>query len=298
MKAVTFLILLNLVAAANAASGLRDCRSKISDLLCLVDPVEESNPFADRYSRPCLEGAKKYEALFTRHYDRSSPLIREMYCSLDKIWIENESLTTAYAVPIRDHSNILVAGAIGMSRKFLDEDPSLETWMTNKEASSFGGAKVFKYAVRMKKRLSAVDYALNHEFGHIFDYANDIQESWLPLSWESSSTTKEEYHFPLRRELCFYQCGGSYIAMDRSQELMEALTALPFVSSYATVNSKEDWAETFAIFLAVEEKGLAVKVRVNESTKDLNVHWQSERLRSKKEFFKRFKGSSIRYPGN
>lgn len=280
-------VLLILCSLSNASAS---CSDMIINSLCIVDPVNENDPYSNQYSRPCLPGGEKYEKIFRDHYKRSSSLIRKMYCSLEKIWIENDLHTTAYAVPIRDESNKVVAGAIGISRKFLDENPSLQSWMEKKENSSFGGSSVFKFQIKTRKKISAVDYALNHEFGHLFDYANDIQKSWTEI--------KNIGLGPIQKELCFYQCGGNYIAENRGTELMNELLQSTYVSTYASVNSKEDWAETFALYYASSDKGLQIKTQTSESQFDLHQHMNSDVMSEKLNFYRAFIKGSIRYPAD
>jgi hypothetical protein len=83
------LISLLLVFSLSAFSQ-EECRQNIADIICLVDPVDENNPFANLYNRPCLPTEAKYVSLFQRHFDHARPLIQKMYCTLEKIWIEKE----------------------------------------------------------------------------------------------------------------------------------------------------------------------------------------------------------------
>lgn len=274
------LLLLSLIITSfptYGTSSLNDCREKISDVVCLVDPVDDSNPYADRYSRPCLDGTEKYIKTFERHFDSSSQLIQRMYCSLDKIWIEKSLHTTAYAVPIKDYSNQLVAGAVGFSQKFIDADPKIESWLQEKEESSFGKNNFISYIVSNPKKMSALHYAINHEFGHLFDYANNIQEIW----------PKDE-SFTWARELCFYSCAGDYLSPTKAKDVFKSLLISPFPSTYASTGPKEDWAETFALIHAQDEKGLRLKVKIDNDIFDLAGHLESPLLKQKRDLFRQF----------
>lgn len=270
---------------------LMACRNLIESTICLVDPVDESNPYSNQYSRPCLPGGQKYQKIFENHFDRSAPVIKRMYCSLEKIWIENELHTTAFAVPIRDDLNNLVSGAIGVSRKFLDSRTGLAKWLSDKEASSFGGHEnLLNYKIHSRKKLNAIDYVLNHEFAHILDYANNITKDETS-SWPMIAITP----FMLQKDFCFYQCGGNYIDPSHATDIFRSFMTSSFISTYASLNIKEDWAESFALYHSFESYGLTLALKVGDDIFDLTAHGIS--LEEKKNYYDDFMKSEFRYPG-
>lgn len=304
--------------ADNALFSLQECRSRIAEIICIVDPVDYNNPFANQYNRPCLNGGEKFEAIFQSHFDHSNVVIQKMYCSLEKIWIENSLNTTAYASPIYDSSNNLVAAGIGMKRDFLENPLKLNIWFSQKENSSFGqSVDFFKFSTDLTdKNFNAITYAINHEFGHIFDYANKINQydddcqldinpmgckpksgSWGELSWLNAKVAKDLNQSQLLSALCFYNCHGEFLEQNKSKLLFEALFKTNFQSTYATINPKEDWAEAFALYLATKSSGLKLKVSTNGKEYDLTEHFLSDRLKSKREFIEKFLKHPVKYPG-
>lgn len=289
-----FLIAILLSFASFAyGENLTKCRAQIKKAICVVNPVDQENPFVSAYQRPCLEAPAKYTKLFQSHFDRSIPAIQCMYCSLEKIWIENELATTGYATPITDMQDNLVAAGVGFSRKFLDANLSLADWLSQKEEMSFGKVKnLIRYHVAAKKKLSATDYAINHEFGHLFDYANKISNSNSAPFLDDENRSE----FLQKFSLCFYQCGGEFIDKNQAGPLFHELLNSNFQSTYATQSAKEDWAEVFALFVAIKYFGLTLQVQVGNEKFDLIKHFNSEKLQIKKQFVESFMSSDIHYP--
>jgi hypothetical protein len=304
---------------AKNTDDLNDCRSHIADAVCLVDPVDYNNPYANQYNRPCLPGGEKYASVFEKHFDQSGPMIQKMYCSLEKIWIENILTTTAYASPIYDSSNNLVAAAIGIKKEFIEKPLSMGNWLSSKEESSFGSKRgLINYTHEQKnKKFNAIIYAINHEFGHIFDYANKInqydedclmdqspgncipkEKSWGAISWASAVKPLAQNTIILSSPLCFYNCQGEFVNSDQAGLLFESLIKTNFQSTYSTINPKEDWAEAFALYLATNEAGLNLKVETTGKTYNLTEHYLSQKLSEKRDFVKKFINSKYLYPGS
>jgi hypothetical protein len=291
------------------------CRERISEIICLVDSVDFTNPFATQYNRPCLDGGEKYQEIFHKHFDRSNKILKKMYCSLEKIWIENDLQTTAFAAPVLDESNKVVAGVIGLSRKFLDEKLSFDTWSSSKDEFSFGGGANLNLIHYISNKTAdknfAIFYAINHEFGHLFDYANKLNQftdcdlavipegckplpgSWAEISWLNFKTPLPQNQLPVYP--CFYSCGGDYLAHAQASEFYSALTKSGFPSSYATVNPKEDWAEAFALHLAVKEEDLQWNVRTEGKDFNVRAHFDSVLMAAKRKYVQNFLKSQIKY---
>jgi hypothetical protein len=314
MKKV-LLLLLCCLSFSQAFAGQKECKPKLADIICVVDPVDFNNPFATLYNRPCLSGGEKYIPIFKKHFEQSPKMIRKMYCSLEKIWIENSLPTTAHAAAITDNSNEMVAGAIGINRSFLESHLTIDKWMSLKDETSFGGSHdyassgtgLITYSTHQKgKKDSAIFYAINHEFGHLFDYANKLNRyaedgkpekgSWGEISWLDMKTPRPEDQLQLPAELCFYLCQNEFLNPSEAKQLFNSLLKTGFQSTYATVNPKEDWAEAFALTLMSQEKGFTLKVKTSENEFDLAEHFRSDKLKEKREFVKKFMSSKLKYP--
>src|SRR4051794_32589798 len=86
-----------------------DCRAHIADIVCLVESTQTPQ---DPMTRTCLPGSRDYARFFQGHFDRSNPLIQNMYCHLERLFIENQFFATAYATLIVDSSKKVIGGAI------------------------------------------------------------------------------------------------------------------------------------------------------------------------------------------
>lgn len=329
---ITHSALVDQIKQNNLASKdkLNSCRNHISDVICLVDPLKHPIDY-DNYdtllfNRPCLSGGEKYVSIFQNHFDHSSKMIQKMYCSLEKIWIENNFSATAYATPIYDKYENIIAGAIGIKRDFLDSSLDIDKFLSIKEEATFGGSAnittadksigLIKYTTSQKNnKLFLISHALNHEFGHLFDYANRLNlfspdcdqdnhpenckplpGSWGEISWMTNTTPLSENDFSLRDKLCFYSCRGKTIAPPDSVLLFHSLINTGFHSTYAAISPREDWAETFAYYIENEE-GFKIKVETQGNSFNLSEHFNSDKLEAKRKFVKNFMNGNYIYPG-
>ena len=253
-------------------------------------------------------------------------MIQRMYCSLSKIWIENQLNSTAYAKPIYENNKMISAG-IGIRREFLESSIDLNTWFSWKEETSFGGTTsmtegsagknlgLIKYNSPNNSKAFLIKGTINHEFGHLFDFTNNLNRfsecdfekdpenckplagSWGEISWGSSNTPLPEMNYPLRDKICFYWCEGNFINKDLSLELFDSLVKTNFHTIYASTNPNDDFAETFSYYLEVENDNFELSVTTQGQTIDLIKHFKSQRLQAKRDFVKNFISSKYVYPG-
>ena len=287
-----------------ANKDLKECRLNIAKAVCWVDPA----PWGLGSSRPCLAGSEKFIAAFEGHFDRSSELIQRMYCHVDKIWVEKELDSTAYASPIYDRNHQMVGGGVGIRQEVLESPLSFGQWLSWKEETSFGGGlkstgsslNLIKYVSNKTEREFFLDYVMNHEFGHLFDFANDVNnnsaDSWTNISWYYS-TPKKKYDYPLRDRLCYYSCHGDFLDRKDAAVLFSGLLKTNFLSTYASRHPSEDWAETFAHYIAANELGLKYQVDIEGQSFDMTAHFQSPLLKEKRDYVENFIKSKILYPG-
>jgi hypothetical protein len=308
-----------------------DCRSHIAKVICLVNP-EESEESKNPLDRPCLKGGAAYAHYFETHYDRSNIMIQGMYCHLERIWIEKKFSATAYATGISDVSGgPVTGGAVGIRKEVLDSDSDFDRWLTWKEETNFGGSKVSTdpsvgvLAFRSNKQTHAdlLDYILNHEFGHLFDFGNSITklqdcesnepsnavaepvkacafepESFGYLSWTDSEVPRPENRFPGQDDFCFYACDETnQIDPKFTSILYSGLIKSNYISSYAASNPWDDWAETFASYLAYEDGSMQLRLQTGGRRFNIRRHFYSEVMQSKREYVQRFIRGNYKYPG-
>ncbi|MDD4976370.1 MAG: hypothetical protein PHY93_18575 [Bacteriovorax sp.] len=264
------------------------CRDHIKEIMCLVDPMKEDE---DIKNRPCLEGGQSYAIHFEQLYDNYPPALQKMFCSLKRIYIENQFFGTAYASLMYDTNGNRDGALIGIRKSVLDESLSLATWASWKEQLSFGGV-TDSYTVTPdlphvttssnSKANDFLYFVITHEFGHLFDFSNNLNEqincpeptpenedpeckmaegSWGAISWETDRKPKPINEFQNRSGLCFYVCEGKTLNKADVPGLYESLLKTDFVSTYSATQIWDDFAESLAYF-TIDQK-LASRYMLN-----------------------------------
>ncbi len=311
-----------LYSAQKSKSHPPECRAKIAEVMCLVDPVP--GQIDPSLPRPCLQGGQAYAHLFEELYDHYPPALQKMFCSLNRINIEKEFFGTAYAGLTKDPKGNVNGAALGIRKSVLDENLDLATWASWKEQLSYGGV-TDSYRVtpglpliRTNSKPGVSDFlyfVVAHEFGHLFDFSNDLNktvpclnpgdecdmapESWGALSWRTDQHPLTENEFADRTGLCFYWCKGSSIELPRIAALYDELfNATRFISIYATTQPWDDFADSLAYFLAARELGMLYEVDTAQGkTYDIIAKLSSPHFATKYEYIDRFlKRNDIRYP--
>lgn len=107
-----------------------------------------------------------------------------MYCHLDKLWIEKSFPATAYASPLVDSKMKMISGAVGVRQELVETHLSFDDWISWKEETTFGGSLdmnsnrlgLINYYSNLNTKEFGFDYVVNHEFGHLFDFANNLNQ--------------------------------------------------------------------------------------------------------------------------
>ncbi|MGZ3694406.1 MAG: hypothetical protein ACXWQO_09495 [Bdellovibrionota bacterium] len=288
----------------------QDCRVAIASAVCLVDPPE-GDDFGKE--RPCQEGSATYAKYFEELYDLFPAHLQKMFCHLPKIFIEKEFIGSAYGGLLTEdgkQDGRILGGILGIRRSLLDNPYSLDEWASWKEQIHFGtDAKRVNSVPGLPlvqtdlppAHWSMLYFLVAHEFGHIFDFTNKLNEggSWQALSWKSAEVPLDQFEFSLRKDLCFYFCEGKFISAARQDELYLSLGKTNFISAYATRYSAEDFADTLGFYSLMTEKNAAYRI----STASGLVYEPIERLRadpllaSKRLYLEKFLSSVFKYPG-
>lgn len=286
---------------------LSECRAHIAKAVCWVEPAQDG-ALADEL-RPCLKDGYKYVSFFENHFDRSSDLIKKMYCSVDKLWVEKKLSSSAYASPLFDTNGQIAAGGVGVRQEILDANLGFDQFLSWKEETSFGGSlkstdpqmNLIQYSSNKATKDFFVDYVMDHEFGHLFDFANKLNHtgagSWTDLSWKNMRFPKAENDFPLREQLCYYSCGANFIPHAQATKLFSDLLATNFLSTYASSHPMEDWAESFALYISTVQLGLNLEIHIQGQNFKMTEHFHSPLLKSKRDYVENFLKSGFKYPG-
>jgi hypothetical protein len=287
-----------------------DCRSELKEKICLVQASEV--PGEDR---ECENGGEGYLDIFEKLYDAYPPLLKNVFCSLDIIYIEKGFDGTAYAGSNPEATKVI----LGIRQSVLDEKMSLARWATWKEQLSFGGSPL-DYSVRddLPVVSSKPDFEINdflyflvaHEFGHILDFSlklNDTLDcpegsdanpdpeclmkpgSWGAISWENNKRPKPQNDFLNREGLCFYWCGNNPLYLLTVQPIYEALYhRTDFISLYSTTQPWDDFADSLAYVLTSENLGSTYVIdSCQGSALDMVAKLKSPLFKKKYEFIQK-----------
>jgi hypothetical protein len=292
------------------------CREQIAKTVCLVEPMKEGEDFQDR---PCLPGGEKYAAPFEALYDHYPAVLQAMFCSLEKIYVEKQFFGTAYA-GLNENKD---AAIMGIRQSVLDENLDLSRWASWKEQLSFGGPKD-SYgqlpnlpAIASANHLATNDFlyfVVAHEFGHMFDFANDLNrtkncnsetwecemeaEGWGSFSWHTSRKAKGPNEFSLRPSLCFYSC-ETPLAQQQVAEAYLGLLNSNFLSLYAATNPWDDFADSLAYHVLLQSEGSSYRIDLRQGgiVLDIKARLQSSAFASKRQYLENFlQRTDLKYP--
>ena len=277
-----------------------DCKAKIKEIVCVVEAGGHGE------ERPCEAGSEKYASIFERIHDRLPEYLQKMYCRVSKIYIEKELRSTAYAAPWNS--------AIGIRQSLLDEKLTFAEWATWKEQLTFGGS-LDSYAT--KEQLPTFvsngtheDFVMNvviHEFGHLFDFANELNGQWTvekgsyaALSWKTLMLPLPGVDFPNRREICFYDCEDHPVKESLVETIYNDLyTKTNFLNTYTSRNAREDFADTFAFVVSYQltpDLSYILETRKGKAF-DFKQELAAERMKTKVKYISDFIAKdNLQYP--
>jgi hypothetical protein len=280
-----------------------DCRANIRAVTCVSRGVFDAAGDVPM-TRGCARGAEPYVAFFERVYDRLEPTLQKMFCSVKAIHVEPNLESIAYA-------GMSFRGAeIGFRKSIIDEGLDLSRLISWKEQLPFGGVRGSYEVARDLPQVEIVSdappvedlafYVLSHEFGHLFDFANDInggrRDGWTPLSWESRGTPLPTSDFPHRADICYYNCSGGPLDRGVIPALYAGLERSNFVTVYAATNPYDDWAESLAFYM-LEQQGMTYDLRTGQGeTYDLLSKLRAPQFASKLAWVERFLAGTLQYP--
>jgi len=193
-----------------------------------------------------------------------------------------------------------------------------------KEQLSFGGnpanyeTKIELPQVYTKNSFSKVNdflyFVTAHEFGHIFDFSNQLNkiencspetpentdpeceitsDSFGAIGWKTTKLPHLENHFFHFEDLCFYWCTSS-VPMDDAVEIYNSFFDTSFISLYSSTQAWDDLAETLAYTLLFEQLKASYTISVTDPVTTLKYFWdikkkfESPVLAEKKLYLKRF----------
>lgn len=302
-----------------------DCRANIRQVICLVDPVAPGN--ADRnanINRACdpqqsLHYAPAFEAL----YDSYPPQFQKMFCSLRRIFVERGFYGSAYAGRFTDENHQVLPGAvIGVRQSLIEVPMALANWATWKEQLNFGGSQVDytiqfpfpKYEVSNSTPLDFMGFVFAHEFGHLFDFANGVNQfqdndecvktysclatpgTWSAISWKAEEARLPSSDFAYSTGFCFYECKSTLSPL-LAADIYDSFLLTNFISTYAASNPFDDFAETLAYNYALKTMKKSVTLSYGPSKMiDVTERLKAPLLKSKLDYVESFLQGGPKYP--
>ncbi|WP_413943814.1 hypothetical protein [Bdellovibrio sp. HCB-162] len=300
------------------------CRDRIRQIMCLVKSTQ--NPVG---TRQCLPGSESFADPVEKIYDILPEKVQKAFCGLDVIYVEEDMEALAYAGIVRqDPTKGVVGSFMGIRKILLEQAYDATSVFGWKEQKAFGiKAPPFvhmpegpRVEVALPGSLSALQYVMIHEFGHIIDFSNKandfvcpagetckletgdmaeyqklvpVPNSWSALSWKNAVTPKDNYHFPLWDNLCFYGCNKSLSVADVEQFYRE-LAPTNFVTTYAAVSPFEDFAESFTFHVLSLQGDWSYQIQTPQTAYSLDQKWKN--TWDKKSWMESFYNQDLRYP--
>ncbi|HYX32831.1 MAG TPA: putative zinc-binding metallopeptidase, partial [Oligoflexus sp.] len=249
---------------------------------------------------------------------------QKMFCSVRHFYIESDLTSLAYARSLT--SNGKTDGVVfGIRKSLFDNRTSAQDVMSWKEQTNFTEAPEYEVRADLprvvfketKSMNLALYYILVHEFGHFFDFANNVsangceksspnakscsysgESTWGSLSWDDYVTIKSDLALIEPKSFCFYSCEENTRTRASHDSLYEGFEKMPFATTYATGNSVEDFAETFTFHVNSMSRSWE-KSYLLPSGKSISLteRYESELLEKKRTFVRKFlEQEALLYP--
>jgi len=214
---------------------------------------------------------------------------------------------------------------LGVSQSIIDSNLTLKNWASWKEQLSFG-ADPKNYNIMLDlpiidsspEDINFLYFVIAHEFGHIFDFANNInsfkecnslehnsdpeceveKKSWAALSWKTNITPLVSNYFENREKLCFYTCEGNILSKSNIPQIYNDLYKTNFISLYAATQPWDDFADSFAYFYWAKRGRSTYNLMTQQGmTYDINAKLKSPLFKGKYRYLEKFsKSTNIVYP--
>lgn len=286
------------------------CEAALTKAVC--ETTASTGQITNNYaSVKCTSNSAQYVPALMNLFDETPELMRASLCSLDRIFLSDNIASTAFASSVTDMFGRRTGGYVGMRRATFLQQPSSHDLVSWKEQLAFGGSSVFlandpklvqiRYNIKLTTLKSdGLFYVLMHELGHLIDFNNSVnsergsQTGWARLSWDAMTQTPlSQASFYKRDDFCFYNC-RSYLDARDAKEIYSSLTKSAFISTYASQNPYEDFAEFWAWHLLIQNKSPQLQIEIpGEAKLELNDEFtQNPQIKAKLDFVDQLWNSS------
>lgn len=244
----------------NAHAAAVDCRPQIRAAICRV-----AGQLAGA-ERPCLGGEENFVARIEAVHDELPEKLRNMFCYVRRIYLEEDATSSAYSLASPS------GHVIGLNLKNLMNGEGLNDWLKRKEQTAFGfsfedrAAPIpgITWSLRAGRAPAVLLYVFLHEFGHLIETVNNLEELWAGLGWLKNGRIKNADQFAPSKP-CYYGClpQETWHPSEAVAIYQKFVRGKAFVSPYASVDSHEDFAETFFFYFAKKHYGLEAFAEIN-----------------------------------
>jgi hypothetical protein len=286
-----------------AGTDLAACRARLESLVCLAGAPE---PGGNNANRACIPtDTRRYAEPLEKIFDAYPPTLQKVFCGLGKIWIEQNFKGTAYAGTTPDGSMAIMgireSALIGdFPLAFWTSWKEQLSFGGIKDRYELTpGLPVIEATLDARGANDFLYYVIAHEFGHVLDFANKVNSydcpqdpanpeapcpatpgTWSAISWEAMIPREENLpgdpwglqnwvlkpasQFAHREALCFYDCATNNASVVPA--LYAGLWRTDFLTTYATTNSWDDFAESVAFWVGAREAGLKYGILLGDGT--------------------------------
>ena len=299
------------------------CRQAILKSICLLDQMPTGNT-----EPKCQGGGEPYATVFEQLHDQFPPALQRMFCSVKRIYVLKNFFGTAFAGLIYDADHKPIGAQMGIRQSIIDERLSLQKWASWKEQLSFGGvADSYTITPGLPTIDTHSDAAVNdllyfvlaHEFGHMFDFGNAVNQfkcptktfsgpedaecpavnnTWSAISWQSTWTPAAANRFSFRKSLCFYSCGDEAMTSVAAPDVYRGLARSNFISNYAATNPWDDFADSLAYYLSDQNLHTKYIIAAHQGVSfDIMDKLHSRKFQEKYTYITKFLAKTdIKYP--
>jgi len=286
---MSLLLLLLTRSVTNAFSdqmtdNISKCRTLIPSTICEVGPPKTAK---DRFSlnRECINGdVSRYNQMMIQAFDAFPAFLKARMCRVKRIYIEDEFMGAAWSAPIDEKKP--TEFLIGLRKAELDANLDLGPGRSWFEQQTFGNHIPYKVdsnlpqlEVKGPRKLTATEFTLIHELGHTLDYEHEysksksdplFSQSWTAISWNDIQDIKSDFDFPNRKSICLNHCNGKFIDPKLADAFYKSLFDHGFISQLSATNAMEDFADSFAFYVAINYFYASFKIKNNRKTSDLS----------------------------
>ncbi|MBO9667956.1 MAG: hypothetical protein J7501_14230 [Bdellovibrio sp.] len=308
------------ISVAAAEGG--NCKARIAQIVCSIPDLSGWKKCGEK-NQAAIE---KLEYI----YDILQKPMKKVFCTISTILVVDkmESLAMAGIMP-GDQS------FMALSRDFTERNLDPEAVFGWKEQKVFGanlpryevskeGPQVW---TKSNSPLQTLQFVVTHEFAHILDFANSANrftcapgkdckgdpktpeefferqknlipemDSWGAFSWKNGLEPNDKNKYPLWDRLCFYDCDSvERLQLSEMHDFYSQLDRTNFVSTYASVNPYEDFAESTAFYFMTDNV-YDLEFRVSTGKTIYFWEWKWSQLTKKNNWIELFYEGDLKYP--